>query len=1011
MANINYIASAGTGKTYNLVSEVIDKIKNENIPLRQMLILTFTEKAAAELKLKISERIKEALKDPNVSKKEKIKLHKQLLFIDSGYIGTFHSIFFRFLKKYPHASGIDRSFSILNSQLDYTLKLFFEKWIEKDFKESPKDWEKIITFFTDSEKKLKKIFMQLYKERLKLKKPNTNFNQQEKNINDLSKQIEYLINEFFDKYSYLFPQAEKFWETNLDVILHKLSSEDLQNLPSIKLEKAKIFKKPKNLTEEEKEFYKENIKPLLKDEEFLSLQKDIINALYRLKTKLLDYNANLLLNKVFEFISFVDDIKKEEKILDFNDILEKTLKMIKNEPDIKKQIKNSFKYIFIDEFQDTDNIQTQIIKEISNDNIYVFGDPKQCIYTWRNADLDVYFDFLNENSFLDKALNRNYRSEPKLVEFFNKILSDGIILNYLDDKFKQNLEANKNESGKIKLIDLKLGNLKNNEIVEIEARATADLIKKLKQQGYDYKDIMVLFRRNNHLYTFEEILKSYNIPTSIPEGENIFETHEVKTLINILKLIEFPKRKIELLKVLKSPLILLEDKKLYENKNNFSINELKTDNLDTINEIIKNKYNLSVEEIVDKIYQDTDLLESFSLIDENGQILENLKKFKLIAKQKTLENFSLRDFILFAETAAVSEAQAFNENAVQLLTMHKSKGLQNKVVIIPLISIEPDQLKANNINIYNNEILLNFPYAKSEKMNIYEEKVKENISQEWERLFYVAITRAEKELIFIKSKKSGSRSFGKFIDQFLKKNKNFIEIEKWEADFNNLEETLEATDNSDLDNIEEKLNKILEKEKKLKEIYEKHLSNARFTSVSQIMQEEKEREEIKFNFSKNTDENISIYTGIVVHNVLEELDFDNVSLEQLNLLIKKHEKIIPEPIKDIVKENSRKILEKFINSPLHEELKKANIIFRELPFTLYENEKYIEGRIDVIYEKDGKVTVMDYKTNRYETKEEKEKIIKAYEKQKEYYLKAVKKIFPEKDIEFKLGLLWKGEVV
>ncbi|EDP73687.1 PD-(D/E)XK nuclease family protein [Hydrogenivirga sp. 128-5-R1-1] len=177
------------------------------------------------------------------------------------------------------------------------------------------------------------------------------------------------------------------------------------------------------------------------------------------------------------------------------------------------------------------------------------------------------------------------------------------------------------------------------------------------------------------------------------------------------------------------------------------------------------------------------------------------------------------------------------------------------------------------------------------------------------------------------------------------------------------------------------------------------------------MKEEKEREEIKFNFSKNTGENISIYTGIVVHNVLEEVDFTNISLKQLNTLIKKQEKIIPELIKNVVMENSRKILRKFINSPLHKELKESNIIFRELPFTLYENEKYIEGRIDIIYEKDGKIIVMDYKTNRYETEEEKQKVIKAYEKQKEYYLKAVKKIFPEKNIEFKLGLLWKGEVV
>lgn len=282
--------------------------------------------------------------------------------------------------------------------------------------------------------------------------------------------------------------------------------------------------------------------------------------------------------------------------------------------------------------------------------------------------------------------------------------------------------------------------------------------------------------------------------------------------------------------------------------------------------------------------------------------------------------------------------------------------------------------------------------------------MKNYIEHELERLFYVAITRAKEKLIFIESgKNKKSRSFKKYIENI--KNMRFKVI-----DFENIKITPATKKVKNPENIEKILKDIKEKEHQRDKLYKKAINKKRFLSVSQLM--DKEKEIPTYSFEKKQEENIGIYTGVIVHDILEAIDFENFSLKDVKNLIKDRENIIPENIRKTVKENAYKILKNFKNSEIHKELKKANILFRELPFTLYdeENDRYIEGRIDIVYEKDGKIIVMDYKTNRYETEEEKKQIIKAYQIQKLEYSKAVKKLFVDKEVEFKLGLLWKGEI-
>lgn len=961
--SVNYIASAGTGKTYTLVSEVLDKIKNHNTSINDMLILTFTEKAASELKERIASRIREEISksgDPV----DKQKLHREILHIDNAYIGTFHSVFFRLLKMYPLQSKIDNSYQIISEQLDEYLNLWFEKWIEEDF-DDKSIWQSIMQSVSIDYKNLKNAFIILYKNRSKL----------QRNSFDLSlhKQEEKIKGLFYD----------------LENLVNQRKQDNKIN--KVKLKSLERFIKTKNLSDL-------NIKD--------KYDTELDNILIKLRDEIRDYNANLLLFKFFDFLEFTKKQKQKDKVLDFDDIVEKFLELIKNNEYVKEALKNKFKYIFVDEFQDTDKNQTEILNFLNKCNIYVFGDPKQCIYTWREADLDVYFDFIK--NFQSKLLTDNYRSCPKLVEFFNILFSEGNILDHIDQKYRYKVKSakeleDKSEACCIKFITLK--NPQNKSEVKEEARYTVEIIKKLIEEGYEFRDIMILFRKNDALLTFYDILSSYNIPVISHAAQNLFESPEVIALLNILKYIEYPDSKLAKLKVLKSPLFYKRDEEII---NSF---DLDGDNKNVLESLIRNKHSLTVDQIIEELLNKTDFLETLAL-DENGkQKIENIKKVNLLAKQKAIEGLSLREFLYFAENYEEDVPIVEDENAVKLMTIHKSKGLESKVVIIPLISLEPREVRLNNIHIYNGQPLINLfsSRAVSKEIKSKEKDLKEKIINENKRLFYVATTRAKEKLIFIQWKeKENAASFKTYIDPLKDKIKSLIQEE--EIDLSKIKvEPYQIQEEPE--NLQQLLKEIEDKERKRDNLYKEAIEKSRFTSVSQIMKEDFEEKDIQQKFLEAKEENIGIYIGVLVHEVLEKVELKEYSFEKAKEVLNILKNTIPELYRNKVIEQAEELLKKFENSDIYKEIKKSEILYKELPFTIYEDDRFIEGRIDLVYEKDNEIVVMDYKTNKYETEEEKKKILETYGKQKEYYLKAVEKIFPERKIVFKLGLLWKGELL
>ena len=1014
MANVNYIASAGTGKTYSLVKEVIEKVKN-GYPIDRMLIITFTEKASSQLKNRILNELKRQLKESD-KKEEKIKIHRQIFLIDRAYIGTFHSVFLRFLKEYPEISNIDSSYQIVENT-DSFFDVLFEKWIDEDFHRDSDIWKEIVENI--ELKDLKKAIRTLYYNRTKLRyiecKPN------KEQIEVLAKKLENNINKLFKYYGKLLYQVKEkhknLFRNSPFEIEQKLKEKKFVDLP-YEESNSFIFKTRIVGNRDSRTFFIEKVKPLLNDERFKEIEKEIASLIKQLKLYTLDYNARIVLKKFYDFLSFTQNYKSQESVLDFNDILEKTLELVKNRYALES-IKGKFDFIFVDELQDSDEIQLSILEKISKDNLYTFGDPKQCIYEWREADLEGYFDFLKRNKFKHKILDKNYRSSPVLIDFFNKLFTGDSYLNHIDKNFRKPVfsgipEQFKDKNSYVKLIELKIekeNKNSNKENIEKEVLFTVKLIEELVKEGYEFSQIMILFRKNRHIKEFYRKLQEFNIPVKASLDERFIDKEEIRTVLEILKFIEFPQNKLYLLNVLKSPFVSFSPEEIYRNRDNLSSEILDDYGLKVIRELTEEKLDIPIDEIINRIFDETLILETFSLYPDGKFKLNNLNKLKALSKRLSLQGYNLRDFILYLET----ESENFEfpeENAVELITMHRSKGLEREVVIIPLISFEPLKIDIQKVSIFEGRPIISMGKIKSielSKEEIYKE-LKKRAENESERLFYVAATRAKEKLIFIKSTPSSVSPrnpypYCRVIDRL--RDSGLILVEQVEFKDLDIKPVSLKKESEKCTDLEKELKKAEEFEKFIQKVFEEALNSPKFTSVSKLMAQEDE----KFSHTDRINSDFFIYVGILIHSILEDLDFSNVKEETIDEILNRKKEIVPQAFRESVLLEAKELMIRFIDSQIYRELKKAQILFKEMPFVFKEKDRFIEGRVDVIYRLNGEIVVMDYKTNRYENEEEKERIAESYKKQKEYYIKAIKRIFPEEKIKFKLGLLWKGEVL
>lgn len=464
--------------------------------------------------------------------------------------------------------------------------------------------------------------------------------------------------------------------------------------------------------------------------------KAIKNVISNNKNEIIDPEKySLYVNTDFDEIA-LEVYRKYEKSLkinnavDFDDLLILPLKLFNNNPGVLQKYQEKYKYVFIDEYQDTNEPQYILSKKISAKykNITVVGDADQAIFTWRGANYKNILNF--EKDYKDAKvvlLEENYRSTKTILNAANNVIKNNKV------RKEKNLWTQNEEGSKItyyKAFDEK-----------DESNYVVNEIKKLIEKGVNPKDICVLYRANAQSRTVEEAFLTSNISYNIVGSYAFYNRKEIKDLIAYLKLIYNNKDDVSLLRVINYPkrgignkaienLAIKSnvlDKSLYEVID--SGKELDFKNM--IEEIKKEESHLTLTELIDMVLDKSGMkksLEDEKSIEADIR-LENLEEFKSIAKAMEINEgiVSLEELLdKLALVSDVSEQKNDNEDKVTLMTMHAVKGLEYDYVFI--VGVEEGL----------------FPHSNSLESN--------DELEEERRLCYVAITRAKKKLYLINAR-------------------------------------------------------------------------------------------------------------------------------------------------------------------------------------------------------------------------------------------------------------------
>ena len=597
------IAGAGSGKTKVLTHKIAYLMTEKNIKPWNILAITFTNKAANEMKERVEKLVGEAAKDM--------------------WIGTFHSICVRILRKYIDRLGFDHSFLIFDTSDQRTLIKECMKTLKIDDK-----------MFTDR---------------------------------SIASEISNGKNEMLEPKAYQTKYAGDY-------------------------------------------------------------RREIIGRIYEL------YQQRL----------------KENNAIDFDDIINFTIKIFENNIDVLDYYSDKFKYVLVDEYQDTNKAQFMLITLLASKhgNITVVGDNDQGIYSFRGADITNILNF--EKDFPGTKivkLEQNYRCTGNILKAANAVIKHN------ENKYEKKLWT-ENEEGHLPVIH------KADDEYD-EGRFIVEEINHLKREEYfKYSDFTVLYRMNSQSRAIEEILRREGIPYKIIGGVKFYERKEIKDIISYLRLIYNLSDNISLKRIINEPkrgigkTSIDNIQEISENTglsmfdiikhaNEYGLNRVQANAQEFVNVIeeLKSKLGeLKISELIKETLNKTGYMKALELENttEAESRIENLEEFLTVAiefEEEEADN-SLGDFLEGITLSSDIDGMEETEDSVTLMTLHSAKGLEFPVVF--LVGLEEGIFPGNK--------------SIGEPKELEEER----------RLFYVGITRAKQYLYLTCSKKRtifGSTSY------------------------------------------------------------------------------------------------------------------------------------------------------------------------------------------------------------------------------------------------------------
>lgn len=869
--NILVSASAGSGKTTVLVRRVIEKLKS-GTDIDRLLIVTYTEAAAKEMKERIQVALQKAI---NGESDQERKQHfvKQLTLLPTANISTLHAFCLTVIRRFYYLIEMDPVFRLLTDETEMLL-LKEEVWDdlrETFYAENREPFYQLTSNFSNdrSDDGLTRLIFSLYE----FARANPDPDEWLQHLVD-SYRVEGSLGESVLFQNFLKPQvmenlfrcieryeemihltegeeklikiaelarnekdfaetfASQLADNDLETAYELSKSIKFDRYPTVRAEDLKeIAAMAKNLREQNKK----TMNTILADLFVLSPEqmKQIMAAAMPVVEEMAKVGQ--------AFIDNYSEEKLKKGLLDFNDLEHFTLAILaKKESDqwfaseASMYYREKFDEVLVDEYQDINRLQETILywlrrPDANEGNLFMVGDVKQSIYSFRLADPTLFIEKYNQYGANQDGkrivLAENFRSRKNVLDFTNLVfeqLMDERVGQIAYDEAAQLVHGfdkfpdAENYDTELLIYEKKAGQSEVAETVlklddseltledktEGELHMTALKIRELVDQGfliYDkntkenrpitYKDIVLLTPTKKNNLTILEIFKTIGIPIQVNDAQNYFQATEVQTMVALLQIIDNPYQDIPLAAVLRSPIVGLKENELvmirlaakkssyYDAFLTFNQNE-STDEI--AGKLKKKTVQFSTRlakwrelarrnqlaTLIWEIYRDTAYLDYVGGMPAGKQRQANL--YALVERAASYEQTSFRGLFQFvrfiekmqekdkdlAEPVILSE-----ENAVRVMTIHASKGLEFPVVFVLDMTKEFNLGDLNERYIFDDRLGVGIRYLNQTDRMLYDTlpflaikqaKLKKLLSEEMRKL-YVALTRAEQKLFLIGS--------------------------------------------------------------------------------------------------------------------------------------------------------------------------------------------------------------------------------------------------------------------
>ncbi|MBT8381852.1 MAG: UvrD-helicase domain-containing protein [Ignavibacteria bacterium] len=815
--SISLTANAGSGKTFVLASRLLKVILETNTSIHEIAAITFTEKAAGELNSRIADELTKLSRQsysPDIQKKIE-KVRKQLV---SASISTIHSFCINLLKEFPVEASLDANFIPVDQRTsDDLIELSTEKTIRSKLSNAHASTEvKILIRLLGSKKALAREIELLVRNRKNLSHFRKIYT--EKSLKEIA---EISSNNFIKGLKKILsielPEMLKhLTKINEAVLLNNSKNETAVNIRKLTEKAEEIGYKEivlrylatisdetltKSGTIKSRGYLTSNLRvDLINSINFVERNFKELNALFSVEKRedieeeLACYSRSML-NITVEVINEYENKKTQLGYLDFEDILLKT-KEILSRKDVRKAINKKYKYLFVDEYQDTNEIQYEIFLPIVNylktGNLFIVGDEKQSIYRFRDAELEVFgktkTDIKNANNEnLVLTLPDSFRMAPAICLFTNHIFSK--LFNYPISIYNEvehsDIVCARNDSfmGKVEFLIAQADH--NLAEAELIAQRILKLSNEFINELPDWSSIAVLVQKRSAFSELEKLFIKYNIPFSVIGGTGFYQQQSISDIYNYFAFIFNNSDDAALIGTLRSPFFTVPDVKIFQlstftgdsyweklSKAGISDDYWKPILLVLI-ENLKLAKRIGIPSLLQKILNESDFISTIAARNNGEQEINNINKLiSITIKFFNLEFNSIYDYLNFMKNSIINfveEAQAGiedNNNGVNVMTIHQAKGLQFPSVFLYKCddTIQSGDVKARSFKIDKTfGLLTKIPknenyfgeYYSAPIVELYNYFENKKSIAELKRLLYVGITRA-KNFLFISMKENSN---------------------------------------------------------------------------------------------------------------------------------------------------------------------------------------------------------------------------------------------------------------